>query len=478
MSRSKSYALCTLLVGLCASASPITAHASASDAPDTLVNTLLELQQQAHIPALGLILMRDGEPQLIGTWGTIDEHTPMRWGSITKSFTALGALKLAQEQNLDLHTPVDQLLSATYYHNPWAGSSPVRLIDLLELTAGFPDLSRSEFADNTPRTLIEALNRHAVERRLRWPPGWQHSYSNVPPGITAAVIEAQTGKSFEQYMKDAVLDPLSMPKAGFLPLKELPGGYQADGTTPIPYWHMTFRAFGALNASLSEMTGFLRALLNDGRLGSRQALPPGLVARMRKAAGSLGARAGLALTYAAGIYPWITDGQVFWGHGGDADGYRSRYGLLPEAGRGYLLVINTDNPAVLRRMQRLIEQWLTQDLSAPGVPPLFEDLDAQRHAGDYYPASARFGLARWQAGEAARARIVLSTNGLEFHREGRITRLYPIAAGQYRRLTDPATTVVFTETDTGERLMQGELGNYVNLSHGHCPAFLAWCARE
>ena len=44
-----------------------------------------------------------------------------------------------------------------------------------------------------------------------------------------------------------------MQHAGFSPEPDLPGGFRADGVTEIPYWHMTYPAYGALNAPLTDM---------------------------------------------------------------------------------------------------------------------------------------------------------------------------------------------------------------------------------
>lgn len=472
MSRS----LAALLVMCCTST-----HALAQDPAGAgtalLVEELIGLQKQHQVPAMALALFRNGSPVLIGAYGTAGRDTPMRWGSISKSFTALGALTLVHEQKLPLTTPVEPLLPQQYFHNPWSRTDPVRLIHLLELTAGFSDLSATEFDDNDPLPLTVALARGADSRQLRWLPGWQHGYSNVAPGITAAVIETLSGATFEQYMTDAVFQPLGMSSASFEPVPRLPGGFQADGTTPIPYWHMTFRAFGALNASVAEMANFVGMLLNEGRLAGRQVFAPEVVARMHTPSSSLGARAGLTLSYAAGLYPWVRGGHVLWGHGGDADGYRSRYGLHFESGRGYLLAINTDNPGLLRRLQRRIEHWMLSDLPAPTPPAAVGNTDLQQYEGEYYPSAARFGVSAWLAGDSSRIRISAADQSLHVRTENGEIMLYALGEGRFRRRDDPAATVVFV--DTGELLlMQGELGNHVNLSRTPCPAFLRLCPRE
>jgi CubicO group peptidase (beta-lactamase class C family) len=457
-------------------ASLSTAAETGPTTPDwsPLIARLDQLRADAEVPAMGLVLLDDGLPVTVRTFGTAAPDTPFRWGSISKSFTALAALQLVHDYNLELTSAIRPLLGDGYYVNDWAAQHSVQLHELLELSAGFTDLSREEFVDNVPHPLWTALTRNQTERRTLWPPGLQHSYSNVPPGLTAAVIEKVSGLTFETFLELNVLLPLEMEDASFNPVPDLPGGYKADGRTELPYWHVTFKAFGALNASVTEMANFTSTLLNDGQLGNRQALAPELIEEFFTPMTTLGARQGLEISYAAGVYGWVRNGHVFWGHGGDADGYRSRYGLLRSHGRGYVLVINTDNPDLLRQLQREVEITLTRDLPDHPPPPVSnESLDS--YVGTYYPAASRFSRDRWQAGESQEALVRLQENVLSFTRGNRTTRLIPMGMGRFRRPGDPAVTVVFARDSDGALYIQGELGNFLNLSSTPCPGFLERC---
>lgn len=469
--------LCVLATGVLVTGRSLTA-AQAPDRWQKLAARLHEVQIANQVPALGLVVFDAGQPVLIRGFGTADADTPFRWGSISKSFTALGVLQLAEQGRLDLNAPLRDYIGTGAYVNPWAPAQPIRLIHLLELSAGLGDLSGTEFNDNTPYPLAQALARNAAERIVAWPPGLQHSYTNVAPGLSAAVIEAASGRAFEDFMVDSVLQPMAMQTASFLPLGGLPGGFKADGKSEIPYWEMTFRAFGALNAPLREMSRFLQLLLNGGMLDGKVIFQPQTIERMFTPAGTLGAQGGLRISYGAGAYGWVRDGHLLWGHGGDADGYRSRYAVQRSSGRGYLIVINTDNPRLLRQLQKHIEVELTHDLPVSRPPEIIQASDLEDYTGEYYPASSRSGSARWRSGDAGRAQITSAGNSLLFSRGKRQIRLFPVAAGQFRRAEDPEISVVFVRDEAGSWYMQGELGNFVNLSRGRCPGFLEQCVRQ
>jgi CubicO group peptidase (beta-lactamase class C family) len=423
---------------------------------------------------MGLAVFCAGRPVLLAGYGDADADTPFRWGSITKSFTGLAALRLMAEGDLSPASPVRPILGDGFFHNAWASTHPIRVGDLLSLTAGLADLSRAEWQDNEPRGLWQALEIHDADRRTLWPPGLQHSYSNVPPGLTAAVIERASGRSFDDYLRSSILVPLGMDGASLGPVAGLPGGFRADGETTIPYWHVTFRAFGALNASTREMSRFLSALLNGGVLDGEQVIPAALIEPFFAPGGTLGSRAGLQVGYGAGIYGWIRHGQLFHGHGGDADGYRSRYGLLREHGRAYLVVINTDNPTLLGRMRRVLEQALAADLPPPEGPGSGRD-DLEIYAGTYYPSSARFDPEAWIAGRRDPATIRHRPDRLLFSRGKETLTLYPAGGGRFFRSGDPVITAVFARDAAGSLYLQGEPGNFVRISPGPCPDFLPFC---
>jgi CubicO group peptidase (beta-lactamase class C family) len=441
---------------------------------EATVDALEHLRETAPVPAMAVVLVDGSRPAVVRGLGTADARTPFRWGSITKSFTALAALTLVSQGRIALESPVRPVLGRDYYVNPWQDTRPVRLVHLLALSAGFGELTRAEWEDNTPRPLWAALARHADERIVLWPPGLQHSYSNVPPGLTAGVIERVSGHPFETFLADRVFAPLGMTDASLAPEPGLPGGFRADGVTEIPYWHVTFRAFGALNASPRDMSRFLTALLDHGRVPGAAGLPAAMVARLFHPLGTLGATAGLEVGYGAGIYGWVRDGHLFWGHGGDADGYRSRYGVLPRHGRGYALVIDTDDPALLERMRRTVESALVADL--PSHPPLRTvPVDLSPYPGRYYPSSRRFGGTAWRSGRAQAATVEIDGDGLRVIRGERSDRLLPVGEGRFIRPDDPAVTAVFVRDADGTLYLQGELGNYLRRSTHGCPDFLAAC---
>ena len=413
---------------------------------------------EANIPAAAVAIVESGRKTSFLLFGkAVTTRTPFRWGSVTKTFTAITLMKAAEAANVSLETPLSDVVPRPVWENPYAPQQPVRLSHLTELSAGMADLTRRAFSDNRPLPLGQALTEHGDSLVVRWPPGVTHSYTNASPGLSEAAVESLTGRPFERAMTDLVFLPLGMTRAALSPVSGLPGGFRADGQTPIPYWHNTFKAFGALNASIAELAELLSALLRSGA----DVWSSPIQERLLRPHTGLAAEAGLHVGYAAGVYSRVVNGRVWHGHGGDADGYRSRYAFLPDAGRGYAVVINTDNPGVLRRMERLIERTLTNGLPAPPAasahPVPTETLRA--FTGCYYPVATRFSVPDWTAGRSAEACIHLEGEALRFEYGQTRTKLRPAGPGLFAREDDPLPTVALIQLEAG-RYIVGELGTF------------------
>ncbi len=429
-----------------------------------ITQQLQTLQSKHNIPVLVAAYAKDMGPLQTLTLGG-GPNTPLRWGSITKLITALTVLELSRLQDISLNAPAAEYVDNSLWQNPWQATAPIRLIDLLELRAGFPDLSAIEFDHAQPVTLEQAMALNPKHRQALWPPGLQHAYSNLTPGLSQQLIENLSGMSYASAVAKYVFAPFQMNNAGFQPVDTLPGGYRADGHTPIPYWHMTFLAYGALNAPLGDMQQLL------DRLRGAKPLPE---TTRRHLFAPHGRR--LATTfnfdYAAGLYPQVKTGRVWHTHGGDADGYRSRIAVLAGTPRGYVVNINTDNPAALRAIEAALEAYLVSDLPVVVKPPELQmpATYLEQFVGTYYPSSVRFGVHHWQQGKAKSGQVHRQGDRLVWRYRGRQIPLAAMDQNQFRRLEDPVATVVFIH-DGPITYLQGELGHYVRTSR--CPDFIS-----
>ena len=250
-------------------------------------------------------------------------------------------------------------------------------------------------------------------------------------------------------MHRLLLKPLGMESSGFEESTVKVTGYDRNGRSPIPYWHMVYRPFGALNASASDMARYVRWHLQQGQWGNSNLLSKAQMQRSEQSETTRAARAGLVHGYGLGNYAWLADGFLFHGHGGDADGYLSRFAYSHELGKGYFLVINAFNGAALRAMRRLVEQTLTTG-HTPAPPPDVFPPDPADHAwiiGTYEPQTRRFGGA-----PANRYRFELSGCQLVYRSASGRKTLYAVSGDENRLLLrypqqNRATAIIARDPD-------------------------------
>lgn len=461
-----------------------------SPALASLHDDIEKIAAEANIPAVAWVIKLPGQAPVTGTLGKgaspVSADTPFRFGSITKSFTAIALLKAAASKGLDPATPAREILPADLFDSPFP--QPVRILDLAALTAGHTDVGFEAFDDNTAYPLAEALRRNRTVFTSRWPPGLLHSYTNATPGLSAKAIEVLTGQTYPEAMRSLLFEPLGLKQASFDDSASLPGGFRADGNTPIPYWNVTFQAFGGLNLSINDMAVFLTTLLNRGSTpasrGGNVVWSHGIHERLLQPVADLPVRAGLKIGYGPGVYSRLRRGITWYGHGGDADGYRSRYAFLPEDDAGYAVVINTDNPDALVRLERLLEKAIAQALPVKSVAPLVTAPADPAFDGEYYPATIRFGREAWMNCNAARAWIRADGALLRVRVGDRRHELVATAGQRFVRKGESEPVMALVRDADGVVWFTGELGNFVRIAtratgpSTPLPPFLPRCIPE
>ena len=148
--------------------------------------TLTELQKvmkdvvdKAHLPGAGIALVSNGQLLWCGGIGKADLassrditcDTEFRVGSISKSFVALALLKLQEEGKINLEARLQDVAPEVPVKNPWESTNPVRIVNLLEHTAGFDDMQASEvynFKDPYDFSLLETFKRFPEPQDVRW----------------------------------------------------------------------------------------------------------------------------------------------------------------------------------------------------------------------------------------------------------------------------------------------------------------------
>jgi CubicO group peptidase (beta-lactamase class C family) len=435
-----------------------------------LQTTIEAVLKETKTPGAGVaIVSRDGVEWAAGV-GKADvaankaatADTLFRIGSVSKAFAALAALQLQEEGKLKLTDTVKQWVPEVAFTNPWGATDPVRLVHLMEHTTGFDDVHLREYALNDPNiTLKEALDYGAASRVSRWRPGSRMAYCNSGPTVLAAVIEKISGERFEDYVQEHFFKPLHMDTASYFYTPEvqqrLTGLYHKDATEPASYWHIAHRPSGAINASAKDMANYVRFYLERGKVDGIQLLPASAVERMETNETLPSAKLGYVNNY--GLYNYaIPDGPfVFRGHNGGITGGLTDMGYLPDYGRGYAIMINSENSGALGKISTLVRQYVIRDLTPPPLPPVVSvPVELQQHyAGYYQGVSPRIQLLYVFERLINIKQLAFTTTGLSTTTYGlHSERWVPMTERLFRRNEQSIATVALLPDADGETLIQ------------------------
>jgi CubicO group peptidase (beta-lactamase class C family) len=430
-----------------------------------LLQELDEIQSRYNIPAYAVVITSPERVLLDEVRGVsysrskkpVSTEAYFRIGSITKTFISLSALVAEKQGKLKLSDKVTDYLGKELFKNPYLENNPVTIEQLLEHSAGFPDMDRREFASNDEVTLEQGLQRFAKNRTTLWQPGQFHSYSNLSFGLAGRVIETATQTNINDWLVKSVFKPLGMESATLQHSKivsaNLVPGYQADGVELIPYWNMVYPSLGAINLQPRDMAKLIQFYLKRGAgyLSEKK------IQRQESPQTTLAAKQGLTYGYGLGLYQWYRNGRLFFGHGGDADGYLSHFGYQKEAGKGYFVSINTFNNRAKSAMKKVIEKFIVKNLPETVSSEEVSGEDLSRLAGEYLPVTSRF--------KSARARNPLElkweTNKLLIKEPGQSWEALVYSGnGLFRRTYETnATTAIFSFE--GTIWLQGDEGNLI-----------------
>ena len=397
----------------------------------------------------------------------VTENTHFMLGSITKSFLSLGIIKLVEEGKINLETPVKDILSEVIIKNPWEDTDPVRLVHLLEHTAGLCDGISTLFnwrhdPDIPLDEVVQLLHKRIV---IHHRPGSFYLYSNNGYLLAGIILEKITKMRYEEYLKREILVPLGMETTTFntndpYSRSILAQGYGSGGKE-IPYLHVYPRSAGHSHSSVLEMAQYVRFFLNSGKSNGSQIIKPESVKRLEIPITSLASRMGLAYGYGLGSECSYRNGFKWRGHNGAIFGYYCDFWYNQDLNIGYVVLINQfdfQSRGNVRRLRELIAEHLTK-----GTKPVFQPSvsipkdQLDEYTGTYfigYGAKDPLGLINFINGKTKVKRTgnTLSLNPFSGSKED----LIPVSNALFRKHDVPhATVAFFTNSDGTKAMVEG-----------------------
>lgn len=201
--------------------------------------------------------------------------TKFRLGSITKQFTATLILQLVEQGKIKLDAKLTDYLP-DYRKDTGA---KITIHNLLSHTSGVPNYTAIPgFFQNISRNpfAVDDFVKKYASGDLDFEPGTKFNYSNSGYFLLGAIVEKVTGKSYEQVLKENILDPLGMKNTGYdhysTIISKRATGYTRTprGYENAPYLDMTIPyAAGSLFSTVEDLFLWDQALYGEKILSAK-----------------------------------------------------------------------------------------------------------------------------------------------------------------------------------------------------------------
>ncbi|WP_103107443.1 serine hydrolase domain-containing protein [Brevibacillus reuszeri] len=329
---------------------------------------------KSRAPGLIVGLNKDGESLYRKSFGYRDAEqklelspdTIMGLASVTKSFTCMAIMQLQEAGKLSVHDPVITYLPELRTPDR-AKTEKMTIHHFMTHSAGFPPLpvdslavksSMAEVLSDENHPIYRFLNKEDVkpvetftdyldafnkqEYELLGAPGQYFSYSNDSYSLLGGIIHRVSGKPYDVYVKDHILDPAGMSSSTFYPsdLPKFPDvttlyHYRENNDEleicPDPNWEdgLVVAASGLLNSTLRDMLNYAEIFRTGGLIGNERILSEESVKKMMRPH----IRCSYDRYYGYGlmIKPDFF-GQTLVEHGGAIKGVAAQLTILPESG--------------------------------------------------------------------------------------------------------------------------------------------------
>ena len=299
------------------------------------------------------------------TKAPIDDDTIFGCASISKSFTALSVMQLAEEGKVDINAPLCKYIPE--FKDPQ--DEPVLVRHLLSHAGGFFPMPRilvehvardmgiwndgkDELGMNEAMAVEGAkrvAERMSAQTRFTGKPGERMSYCNDGFGLLSEIVRREGDQpSFSEYVREHILKPLGMTRSSaefIAPLKDPNHATlykHVDGKLKGG-WDFYDNAFvlnggGAMKSTIHDLTEYVRMYMNAGKPVANKHIVEEMY-RPRQ-------HYRYHCWYGYGVCSINVDDFTVNQHGGSLTGVSSNFGWSPELGVGVVVFCNTSGVPV------------------------------------------------------------------------------------------------------------------------------------
>lgn len=302
----------------------------------------------------------------------VDDSTTYNAFSVTKTFTALAVLQLAEQGKVDINQPVVSYLPDFPY------GKDITIKQVLNHAAGIPNpipLSwihlASEHSDFDYNSFFDDIT--SKHPKVKSEPNKKYRYSNIGYLLLGQLVEEVSGMSYDSYVKENIIEKLGLSEndlsftianeanhavgyhkkcsatnllLGMFINKSKYMGKSEKGWKPFHSFYVNGISYGGLVGKPSAFIAYLQELLKHNSAVVSDGIKQQL---FEKNSINTGKKTGMCLAWFKGSL----NGETYYAHAGGGGGYYCEIRLYPNLGKGSVIFFNRTGMSDERILDKL-----------------------------------------------------------------------------------------------------------------------------
>lgn len=369
----------------------------------------------AKEPGVSVIVVKKGSILYKKGFGIADMEMDLpvkpdmvfRLGSITKQFTAVAILQLADQGKLSLQDDIKKFIP------DYGIKEPITVEQLLNHTSGIKSYTNIDTfwskmrIDLVPREIIRLTEKDTLEFK----PGSKWNYNNTGFVILGYIIEKISGKTYEEYVEQNLFKPAGMTSSYYGSesriIKNRAKGYKREGKTYYnsDYISMTLpHAAGSLLSTVEDLWKWNKALYGYKLVGKEwveKAITPYILPN------------GESTHYGFGLGIGTVQGSKSIEHSGGIPGFLTNAVYLPAEEVFIAAFSNCDCRGTDGIVTKIAAAAIGKPFNFSTIP--LSESNARKYEGVYQNEAKEERIIRWANGNLTSKRAGGSENILKMY---------------------------------------------------------------
>ncbi|HWX26406.1 MAG TPA: serine hydrolase domain-containing protein [Steroidobacteraceae bacterium] len=340
----------------------------ASAEPVDQVRRVISDGRGISAPGCALGVFRDGQTLFFQSSGAanvatarpLNENTLFYAASVSKQFTALAIIKLVELGKLDLIDDVHKWIPELP-----AYERPITVQMLMHHTAGIRDwiglLTLAGVRDYGKIDRHTALDLLYKQKNTNFAPGSRFEYTNGAYLLLSEIVQRVSGMPFHEFAHQALFAPLGMTHTYFIHGSRPTGDNTAHGYAPVGDGFEVYDVYPVISGSgglITTLADFAK-YDHDVQVGHKVWTPAAAKIMLTPGTLSDGSKITSGAPYhvnvGTGLFVGLVEGRYLFGHSGEAGGFSTYYGNLPDRHLGIAVVCNRSDIEAMEKGWAVID---------------------------------------------------------------------------------------------------------------------------